>query len=206
MRRLFIALDLDEHTRAHVASLAAALKNQFQDAGRISWVQPARLHLTLRFLGDVDNGLVESLVSAMSEPLSSSPFAIELGGLGMFPASGVPRVLWLGLVEGGEQVVALRRKVDERLRGIGLPPEQAAFSPHLTLARFRDRRSRRGLKNLRMGSDPRTALRPGSARPELRLRGGTRVRPLIDRVTLYESRLSSAGPSYTAVARALLQP
>jgi 2'-5' RNA ligase len=191
MRRLFIALDLDERTRAHVASLAAALKNQFQDAGRISWVQPARLHLTLRFLGDVGDGRVESLVSAMSEPLSARPFAIELGGLGMFPPTGMPRVLWLGLVEGSEQVIALRRQVDERLRGIGIPPEQAAFSPHLTLARFRDRRSRRRLK----GSDP---LANAGVRPLERC--------LIDRVTLYESRLSSAGPSYTAVAQALLQP
>jgi len=201
MRRLFIALDLDERTKAQIASLVAALTNQLRDAGRISWVQPARWHLTLRFLGDVGSGFVGPLTAAVSEPFSSSPFAIELRGLGTFPPSGVPRVLWLGLADGGEQVITLRRNVDERLCEIGIPPEQAAFSPHLTLARFRDRGSRRGLRNLhavlqhlQQGSDPGT---------------GTGVGPLvcqIDRVTLYESKLSSAGPSYTTIAQALLQP
>lgn len=188
MRRLFIALDLDERTRAWVAGQAAALKTHFRDAGRVSWVQAARLHLTLRFLGDVGHGLVEPLVSAMNEPFSALPFAIELGGFGMFPESGVPRVLWLGLATGGDQVIGLRRRVDERLREVGIPPEQEAFSPHLTLARFRDRRARRGLE----GSDPGTGVRPPTCQ--------------IDRVTLYESRLARAGPSYTAVAQALLQP
>lgn len=203
MRRLFVAIDLDERTRAQVASQVAALRNQFQEVGRVSWVQPERLHLTLRFLGDVGNGLVERLVSAMNEPFPFSPFGIELGGLGAFPGSGVPRVLWLGLVEGGDQVITLRRKVDERLRGIGIPPEREAFSPHLTLARFRDRRSRRALK----GFDP---LANAGVRPLGRSLVNAGDSPLgrcqIDRVTVYESRLSSAGPSYTTVAQGLLKP
>jgi len=197
MRRFFIAIDLDERTRAQVASQVATLRSQFREVGRVSWVQPARLHLTLRFLGDVGNGLVQRLVSAMNEPFPLAPFGIALGELGTFPASGIPRVLWLGLVEGGEQVITVRRIVDERLRGIGIPLEREAFSPHLTLARFRDRGKR--------GRTPfsRTSLGEKGTIPFLPTPFG---RCQIDRVTVYESRLSSAGPSYTTVAQGLLEP
>ena len=183
MKRLFIAADLDEATRAAVGRICAALRDATEV--RVTWVHQDRLHLTLEFLGEVDPAVERRVISALVEPISVAPFDLRFEGLWFFPPSGVPRVLWLGVAEGLDALRLIHGDLQRRLgrdRGAG-----EDFSPHLTLARFRERAPRTRLKEL---ADTRASAGPCR----------------IDRVTLYESRLSSNGPSYMALAAALLKP
>jgi 2'-5' RNA ligase len=138
--RVFVALDLPAHAkealRETVRELAAALP-----AG-IRWVNPSGIHLTLKFLGDVDTGRVDDLLTAMGKASSSfelSSFPLRLSGLGVFPSAREPRVLWAGV---NGDLAALRRLqalVDDALSELGFDKEQRPFRPHLTLGRVRDR-------------------------------------------------------------------
>ena len=188
--RLFIAIDLDDAARASIAReqkrIAAAIDSAEKD---LTWVAVDRMHLTLVFLGEVADGPAAGLVEAMAAPIPHAPFEVAFGGVGVFPPAGArkpPRVLWIGLAEGAQETVAVQRTVASRVTARGATIEDRAFHPHLTLARWR--RS--------VWSDRRRA--EDHARP------GIVARVHVDHVTLVQSRLSSAGPSYTALARANL--
>jgi RNA 2',3'-cyclic 3'-phosphodiesterase len=177
-KRLFLAVDIDDSTRAEIAAISERVREVIGGI-KASWVHPDRLHLTLRFFGDADGALEDRLRSALAGPLPVAPFDIAFRGLGMFPDRGTPRVLWIGLDEGIE---ALRR-----LQAATPGPTDERFTPHLTLARFREARGGRVPKRAEVG---RIQASAGPAR--------------IDRVTLYESRLSPAGPAYLRIAEAPL--
>ena len=188
--RLFLAIDLDDGAREAVARhqkrIAAAI-----DRGEkaLSWVAVDRMHLTLVFLGEVPAAPAARLVEAMAAPIAHAPFEIEFGGVGIFPPGRTrkpPRVLWVGLANGAEQAAALQQVVVARLAAAGASIEDRDFHPHLTLARWR--RS--------VWSDRRRADELGPS--------GVIARIRVDHVTLFQSHLSSAGPSYTALARANL--
>jgi 2'-5' RNA ligase len=188
VKRLFVAVDLDARTRAEIAEVSLALRSSLASGpsrARVTWVHADRLHLTLEFLGEVDEGTEQRARLALLEPLPIHAFNLLFSGLGFFPTSGSPRVLWLGIAEGLADLRSLQVEVRRRLGRSGKPAE--AFNPHLTLARFRDRVSRFELREIaKMGA------RAGPCR--------------IDRVTLYQSRLSPKGPSYTGLAEGLLKP
>jgi 2'-5' RNA ligase len=184
-KRLFVAVDLDEPTRAAAARISTALREHMGLPGRISWVPQDRLHLTLHFLGGADEALERSAVAAMAEPIPQEPFAVTFQGVGCFPSHGSPRVLWLGVGAGRRELAQVHEEIGRRL---GVPGHVGqSFNPHLTLARFRDRVAR-GLAS-RIGD---TAATVGPCR--------------IDRVTLYESRISSAGRAYVPLGEARLKP
>jgi 2'-5' RNA ligase len=182
--RMFVAIDLDEPMRAAVAreqQMAWRLAAQ----SPIKFVKPEQAHLTLAFLGEVPSPLCDRVIAAMEEPLAGAGrFAITFGGLGAFPPRGAPRVLWLGIIDGAREVIAVQRQVADRLAGLGVTLEDRAFHPHLTLGRWRDSRP---------SDRPAPAADPRPA--------GTLN---VDRVTLYESRLSSEGPAHIERAHALL--
>jgi 2'-5' RNA ligase len=187
MRRLFVAVDLDEPTRAAVAEIVTRLVRRLGDdreAGRIAWVRPEHLHLTLRFLGDVEEARVAAVQQAIVTPLTVVEFSLSFEGLGMFPPAGRPRVVWLGVKDGRAELESLCREVERRLHSSGGLPEPRPFQPHLTLGRFRNATRRPDIEAIRVGS--------GSVGP-----------CRVDRVTLYESRLSSTGPTYAVVAHAM---
>ena len=142
------------------------------------------MHLTLFFAADADTLAERRVLDALADPIPQAPFSVSFQGLGFFPERGAPRVLWLGISEGLDQLRAVHGEISRRLE----PGKRAhePFHPHLTLARFRDRVARDGLAEM-------TSF-PAAAGPSP-----------IDRVTLYESRLSPKGPTYTAVAEAPLQ-
>jgi 2'-5' RNA ligase len=195
VKRLFIAVDLDEPTRGEVARVASALKlavtsgseSSFVASGysrpRITWVDPDRLHLTLAFLSEADAEMEQRALSALARPFPVAPFDLELDGIGFFPPKGQPRVLWLGIRKGLGELGRLHERVEERLGARSGAGE--AFHPHLTLARLRDRVTRT--------DEARLSAMTASAGP-----------CRIDRVTLYESRLSPKGPTYSALAEAAL--
>ena len=190
--RMFVAVDLDDATRAVVAQEQRSITRRVKSSS-IRLVEPGQVHLTLAFLGEVAPPLSEQVTEAMRQPLTGiAPFRLALGGVGMFPPRGAPRILWLGLIDGARPMITLQAAVARRLNALGVTLEDRAFSPHVTIGRWRDARpsDRRAVENVEtVANDPSR---------------GTLARMLVDHVTLFESRLSSKGASHFPLAEAQL--
>jgi len=125
MHRLFVAIDLPDEVKNALGTLCSGL------AGA-KWVKREQMHLTLRFIGDVDDERFEAIKSELGS-VKSAPFEMHLEGVGQFPVKGKPRVLWVG-VKAHPALAELYGKVNNTLNGLDLPPEDYPFSPHITLA------------------------------------------------------------------------
>ena len=129
MPRLFVAVDLPEQIKDRLAQLCFGLPNA-------RWVKSEQLHLTVRFIGDVDSTTFRDVREALHE-VNVAPFSVQLDGVGFFPPRGKPRVIWVG-IQKSEPLVQLRNKVESVLVQTGLEPEGRKFSPHITLARLKN--------------------------------------------------------------------
>jgi len=127
MTRLFVALDLPEFVKTRLAELCA-----FGLPG-VSWVPPVQLHLSLRFIGEVDATMVGMIQTALLKVRAGS-FPLKLHGMGTFPPGKIPRVVWVG-VEKNEPLIQLQHKIEYQLTQAGLPGERRKFHPHVTLGR-----------------------------------------------------------------------
>lgn len=125
--RLFVALDLPEAVKSRLAMISCGLPGA-------RWVPPEQLHLTLRFIGEVDGALLPDIRDGLAESCCE-PFSIQLQGVGFFPPRKAPRVLWVGLKK-NDSLIRLRNRIESRLKKIGLEPEGRKFAPHITLARL----------------------------------------------------------------------
>ncbi|HXI32185.1 MAG TPA: RNA 2',3'-cyclic phosphodiesterase [Vicinamibacterales bacterium] len=185
--RLFIAADLPDTIRVALAAEHRRIGSALAESGSsLKWVKPEQAHLTLVFIGNVDDARVPAVVEAIRADIDAPPIDAVFEGAGVFPPRGAPRVLWIGVGAGAGELVDLQRVLASRIAALGLPLEDRAFHPHLTLARWRE--SRPADRDRALAAAPRGVV--GRAR--------------IDGATLYQSRLSPAGPSYTALARATL--
>lgn len=177
--RLLVAIDLDDEARDAIDRERRRIAVRMGlAASRARFVDAAHLHLTLVFVGEVESSLAPAFAAAVGADVPMRPFEVTFGGLGVFPERGGPRVLWLGVIGGARETIALQALVRSRIGGLGVSPEGGVFHPHLTLARWREGRP----------SDRRQAL-DGPAAAVARMR--------IEEVSLFESRLSPSGPSYT---------
>jgi 2'-5' RNA ligase len=140
MARLFVALAPDPDTRARLAAAAEALRGALGPAARdLRFGAPATLHLTLRFLGEVEAARVEAVAGAVREAaLAAAPLTLAVRGAGAFPTPRHPRAVFLAL-DGGAPLAALVAGLEEHLLTAGFPREARAFRPHLTVARPRGR-------------------------------------------------------------------
>jgi 2'-5' RNA ligase len=182
--RLFTAIELDEAARVAIAAKQAHLREAFGDRS-MKWVSAERMHLTLVFIGQVADQRVPRFIEVMEERVEQPPFRLVFGGTGMFPPHGAPRVLWMGVRDGARQAIELHRQVATRLEELGVPRDGRPFAPHLTLARWRESRF--------------------SDRRRLPADEGAVVAAIeVAAVTLFESRISSSGPTYTPLAQAML--
>jgi RNA 2',3'-cyclic 3'-phosphodiesterase len=137
--RAFVGVGLPD---PHRLLLAAYLDACRPAAPELRWVTEANLHLTLRFLGQVAGPVLETLATSLRK-VPVEPFQLRLGGLGNFGRGAAARVVWIGVAAGGEPLRALAAEVEEVCSAAGLQPEDRPYSPHLTLARARDRRGAR---------------------------------------------------------------
>jgi 2'-5' RNA ligase len=128
MKRLFVAIDLPDQVKAQIKPLCKGIVGA-------KWVSDQQLHLTLRFIGDTDEKQ-QSLIETGLATIRATPFHLALVGLGQFPNRGQPRVLWVGL-EATTALTALQKQVEAAIRTSGFSPDKP-FSPHITLARFRN--------------------------------------------------------------------
>jgi 2'-5' RNA ligase len=136
--RTFIALELPTSVKSSLAQLQDSLK-QYEHT-HVKWLHPDSIHLTLKFLGNIDPGIIPVLTDAISEAAgSSAPFYLNLGHLGAFPNMRAPRVVWVGLEGEIENLLTLQESVERSLSTLGFPPENRRFSPHLTLGRIREK-------------------------------------------------------------------
>lgn len=127
--RLFIAIPLPVSLREEIETL-------YEPVHSIAWVRPAQLHLTLRFLGDIDASLSGPIESALAR-VRVEPFLMALAGIGAFPPRGVARVIWVGIGESHPRLNQLRQQIDDALLATGLPLDVRIFHPHVTLGRVR---------------------------------------------------------------------
>lgn len=128
MPRLFAAIDLPETVKDQLAGLC-------QGVPGARWVSREQMHLTLRFIGDVDNQRFEAIRQGL-ERVQAAPFEMALRGVGQFPPRGAARVLWAG-VPVSPALMALQQQVASTLLDLGLEPEDRPFAPHITLARLK---------------------------------------------------------------------
>jgi RNA 2',3'-cyclic 3'-phosphodiesterase len=184
--RTFLAIDPGKPIRER----ALALQNYLAETGvTVKWVESDNLHLTLIFLGEVeDRNLMAICRATAAEAGKHEPFPLTLAGAGCFPNERRPRVLWIGVSEGAEEVCSLQRALEGPLLDLGCyRREERAFTPHLTLGRVQ---SDQGT------SDLSTAL----ARKKDWQAGTT----TISEVLIMSSELRSKGPVYTVMGRAKL--
>ena len=135
--RAFIAIHLSQEARRRLAETIRWMVSEVPSGVR--WVDPEGIHLTLKFLGDIEPALVEDVLRAMEQSASgTAPFQLHLDGLGVFPNLRRPRVLWAGVGGDMDALGALQEKVEAAMEGLAFPRERRAFSPHLTLGRVRD--------------------------------------------------------------------
>jgi RNA 2',3'-cyclic 3'-phosphodiesterase len=153
------------------------------------WVSPEHLHITVWFIGEVNEERARTIEDVLRLPFATPAFDLEIDGAGRFPPSGQPRVFWLGMRQGGAELEQLYREVGQRLVPLGFEPERRPFSAHLTLARVKDVKG----ASSRAIADAVATVRAGC--------GASRVSAL----TLFRSRLSPRGAAYEALLRVPLR-
>jgi RNA 2',3'-cyclic 3'-phosphodiesterase len=186
--RLFVAVDVSPSTRAQLRSVREQLEAKFggvRRPPRVTWVADAAAHVTVRFIGHVDTAVAENVRLSLAAPIALPPYDIEFSGVGVFPGPSRPRVVWIGVASGGDETASLAALVNRRLDQIIAPGESRPFRAHLTVARVKEPER----------FDWRDALR--------KINAGT-TRSTIDHVTLYESKTSPKGPTYTPLGVTLL--
>lgn len=180
--RLFLAVELSSDLCQKVAELQHHLHGTLPS---VKWVRPEAIHLTLKFLGDVDPVMVEQLLTTI-EPIgkSQAPIRVEIQGLGVFPHIRCPRILWIGCIGDIPSLLNLVSRIEGALEPLDFPFEEKPYHPHLTLARIKHDNSKVGgvLTHSGLLEQPQNL--------------GTM---LIDRITLFRSDLSPKGAEYTSL-------
>jgi 2'-5' RNA ligase len=150
--RTFIAIPLPKECRSMLQQMQRELQ-RFQ--AEVGWVAIPSIHITLKFLGDVETEtiprLTESLQAASGNEQS---FELQLRGLGCFPNTRNPRVIWCGIDGNTDALLQLQQNVEAACNSLGFPSEARAFKPHLTLGRVKGKRNLQPLAEcIKMGSD-----------------------------------------------------
>jgi 2'-5' RNA ligase len=178
--RLFLAVELGQQVRAAAVEAALAIQRRLDPDVHARWLPAEKMHLTVRFIGFVEDSRVRGVLQALQPPLPIAPFDVELGTCGVFPRSGPPRVFWIGLSQGLTQLQQMHAEFNRRLLSLGIAQDERSFTAHLTLARVKDA--------------PREV-----SRATRDLVSATRVAPAHCRVgaaTLFQSVLSPEGSTY----------
>lgn len=128
MQRLFVALPMPDDICAELARLCFGVPGA-------KWSRPENFHVTLRFVGEVDNAEADDIAENLGA-IEADPFALTLAGIGHFETGDMPRALWVG-VERNAALMALQTRIEVALQRCGLPPERRKFKPHVNLARLK---------------------------------------------------------------------
>lgn len=154
--RTFIALELSEELKEGILAVRRSLEAR---GVRASWAGPSTMHLTLKFLGDVEeDGLSEIIDGVRRAAATAREFRFEAGAVGAFPSPRRPRVIWVG-VEPDDELFDLQEGIEREVSALGFPRERRPFRPHITVGRIRDRVGPRDLTGVLAGLEgPREAV------------------------------------------------
>jgi len=187
--RCFIAIDIDENSRAALDDLQQQLKSKVDiKKSDVKWVKPENVHLTLKFLGEIKDEQVVDVCNVVKEVAGRhNGFELDIESVGHFGGRSA-RILWVGTGEGRDNLLKLQKDLEQQLASAGWPPEKRAYSGHLTLCRVRNPKAGFKLaqvveqyKDYKLGSMP------------------------ADSVSVYQSQLTPAGPIYTVLGNYKLQ-
>lgn len=150
--RTFIAVPLSDQSRAMLETMQFQLRSAKPD---VTWTAVSSIHITLKFLGEVNPAVLPGLIEALeAASTSEASFAVKLQGLGTFPNIHNPRVVWCGVRDPSGNLERLQQKVDAACTRHGFPPEERPFHPHLTLGRVRGKRNLQPLLDcIKIGMD-----------------------------------------------------
>ncbi len=141
MIRTFIAVELDSTLKQAIASVQETLQRELHltPSVRMQWVRTDSIHLTLKFLGDIEERRVEDILQALDVAgRDHAPFSVDVKGVGVFPDLRAPRVVWVGLSGHIDRVIRLAGSIDAALIPLGFQLEHKPYTPHLTLARVKE--------------------------------------------------------------------
>jgi 2'-5' RNA ligase len=176
-----VAIEFSDRVRSVLEQVQAALRPKCDG---VRWVRPEQLHVTAKFLGEVKDAKVVAVTEAVARAAEqAASFNMEASGCGCFPPRGPVRIVWAGLREETGALTRCVEQVEEELGRIGYPRERRPFSPHVTIGRVRDDRSRGGIRSAA------EAFTFDPAEQE------------VSSITLMSSVLSPTGPTYTGVSK-----
>lgn len=133
--RAFTSIEIPCNLRREIEGLLAPGKSTFKG---VKWVATENLHITLKFLGNVEEDIVGTVSSRLARVATEMrPFSLSLGSVGAFPSLYRPRVLWIGVKKGEDVVRGLHDKIDRALSEIGFDLEERSYHPHVTVGRVR---------------------------------------------------------------------
>jgi RNA 2',3'-cyclic 3'-phosphodiesterase len=191
--RAFIAIPLSAEIQKNLDEVSGQLRNKLGNEV-IRWVKSKNIHLTLKFLGDVEGTDIEPIKQILDDAAAQIDlFEFEVGGIGAFPSNQRARVIWIGIQAPG-QLMELQKSIDLKTAALGYASEERSFSPHLTLGRVRKSTS------VSKTSTAEDIRRIGQILQEVKVDklGENRV----EAVHLYKSELQPGGSVYTVLHRA----
>lgn len=176
--RTFLAIELPRALLSKIEEVQVGLRSSQAD---VRWVSLENLHLTLKFFGNIDESQIEPIVQSIDQAVQETPpIHLRAKGMGAFPNLRNPRVIWIGFVEGKEDLTSFQNKLEIEFEKIGFPREDRPFHPHLTLGRVR---SSRGKEDLIKRMERYKEEEFGEI--------------LVEKVVLFKSDLRPSGPIYT---------
>ncbi len=189
--RTFVAVELSDEVKTHIAAAIDQLRSE--QINNLRLVRPEGVHLTLKFLGDIDADRVTAVAEAMSQvAVRHTPFGLILGATGVFPNANRARVLWIGVDGDLEPLRLLQAGIEDALTAIGFSPEKRGFNPHLTIGRMHHRASR---SDRSRAADTLSSLLLPERQPIA-----------VNAISLMKSTLLPDGAIYERIAYAYLSP
>lgn len=146
MIRSFIAINIPAGVKQMIAEAQYELK---ETGAAVKWVKPDIIHLTLKFLGNIEENQVQEIKEKMIESAKEVPsFSMDVTHVGVFPNLRYPRVIWVGLEEKSGKLLTFQKNIEKNLEPLGFEPEGREFSPHLTIGRVKSAKGRGRLANM----------------------------------------------------------
>ncbi len=187
--RTFIAIELPKEIKDSLGNIQEQLKKSGAD---VKWVSPRNIHLTLKFLGEIDDTKLSKINKIIEDVAGDkNSFQVRISSIGAFPKINFPRVIWIGIDRGDNETKVMAEELEEKIAKLGIPREDRPFSSHITIGRTRSTLNRENL-----AQDLETLQSAA-------IMGGLEF--TVKRITLFKSTLTPKGPIYEVLKEANLK-
>ncbi len=184
--RTFIAVEIPNEVRIEIGKLITKLKGL--ESG-VKWVEEKNIHITLKFLGEVKDNDLERLKNLVKDVVAETKiFEVSYEGLGTFPEGKTPRVIWIGIEKGKDELKKIADELEETLSKNGFRKEERDFSSHATIGRVKEKKN---IGELKKAIEEKKNIRFGKS--------------TVSHITIMKSTLSPKGPTYEAIEKIKLQ-